>query len=258
MKKILSVVLIISMMLVLLPYSIFGVIAAETDSQDVKYSLSDDCTYYYVRDCSSSATSVNIASEINGLPVAVIYDFAFASCSSLTSITIPDSVKEIGNQAFDGCVSLTSIDIPDSVTEIGEQAFADCTSLKNITIPDRVTEIKRSSFYGCKSLESVIIGASVTEIISYAFYNCTALTNVSISDSLKFIGTDAFYGCENLTSVYYKGTASEWASITISGDNESLNSATIYYYSETEPTDNGNYWHYDENGEIVLWKEEEV
>ena len=66
---------------------------------------------------------------------------AFNSCTSLTSITIPDSVTSIEGYAFCGCTSLTSVTIPDSVTSIGWYAFKDCTSLKGIVIPESVTEI---------------------------------------------------------------------------------------------------------------------
>jgi hypothetical protein len=54
--------------------------------------------------------------------------------------------------------------------------------------------------------------------------------------------------------VYYKGTAEEWDMINIGGSNDYLTNATRYYYSETQPTAEGNWWHYDENGEIVVWE----
>jgi hypothetical protein len=80
---------------------------------------------------------------------------AFEGCSSLTSITIPESVTEIGEHAFEGCSSLTSITIPESVTVIGESAFAGCSSLTSITIPKRVTVIGGYAFEDCSSLTSV-------------------------------------------------------------------------------------------------------
>ncbi|MBO7068355.1 MAG: leucine-rich repeat domain-containing protein [Bacteroidaceae bacterium] len=73
--------------------------------------------------------------------VSGIGNFAFDGCSSLTSVTIPNSMTIIGNRAFSGCSSLTSISIPNSVTSIGEAAFSDCSGLTSITIPNSVTII---------------------------------------------------------------------------------------------------------------------
>ena len=70
-----------------------------------------------------SGGRVTIPSKIDGYPVKSIGDWAFYGCSSLTSVTIPNSVTSIGNNAFYGCSSLTSVTIPDSVTSIGDGGF---------------------------------------------------------------------------------------------------------------------------------------
>ena len=134
--------------------------------------------------------SKNISYEGYTLNVTSIGESAFKNCTSLTSITIPNSVTSICYSAFYGCTSLTSITIPDSVTSIGGSAFSGCTSLTNITIPNSVTSIGNNAFRGC-----------------------TSLTNVTIPDSVTSIGSYAFEGCTSLTSVNYSGTKSQCKSI---------------------------------------------
>jgi len=122
-------------------------------------------------------------------------------CSSLTSITIPNGVTEIGNCAFDGCSSLTSINIPDGVTEIGSWAFSGCSSLKSINIPESVTKIVGGAFLHCSSLISVTIPYGVTEIGGFAFYGCSSLTSINIPGGVTEIRNYSFSGCSSLELV---------------------------------------------------------
>ena len=146
-------------------------------------------------DC-SSLTSVTIPNS-----VTYIGEWAFKNCSSLTSITIPNSVTSIGSSAFYGCSSLTSIDIPNSVTSIGVWAFYGCSSLTSIDIPNSVTSIGGSAFKDCSSLTSITIGNSVTSIGEMTFRNCSGLTSVVIPNSVTSIGDEAFLACSSLTSI---------------------------------------------------------
>ena len=134
-------------------------------------------------------------------PITYIGEYAFYRCTSLTSVTIPNSVTSIGTQAFYYCTSLTSVTIPDSVTSIGKSAFYNCTSLTSVTIPNSVTSIGEETFRYCSSLTSVTIPDSVTSIEKSAFYECTSLTSVTIPNSVTSIGISAFSGCSSLTSI---------------------------------------------------------
>ena len=110
-------------------------------------------------------------------PVISIGQSAFEN-SSLTSITIPNSVTSIGASAFKFCHNLTSINIPNSVMGIGEYAFFDCDSLSSITLPNKLETIRNNCFFSCNNLVTVIIPNSVTKIENYALYGCSSLTDV--------------------------------------------------------------------------------
>ena len=130
-----------------------------------------------------------------------IADMAFDGCSSLTSVTIPDSVTSIGDLAFKGCTGLKSVTIGNGVTSIGDWAFRDCTGLTSVTIPDSVTSIGSYAFCDCKGLTSITISNSVTLIGDSAFRDCTSLTAITIPDSVTLIGDLAFNGCTGLTDI---------------------------------------------------------
>ena len=164
-------------------------------------------------------------------PITAIGDFAFCFCSSLTSVTIPDSVTAIGDSAFYDCSSLTSVTIGDSVTAIGDYAFYDCSSLTSVTIPDSVTAIGRSAFYDCSSLTSVTIGDSVTAIGRSAFGDCSSLTSVTIPDSVTVIAYSAFYGCSSLREFKGKLASDDGRCLIIDGVLNSFAPAGLTEYS---------------------------
>lgn len=178
-------------------------------------------------------TSFNELQYFTGLTELVNYEFS--GCTNLKSITLPSTIKSIGNNAFDGCSSLTTINIPDSVTSIREAAFRGCSNLSSFTgkwatsngralvldnkmvafapygytyytIPSTVTSIEAYTFYGCSGLTSITIPANATSIGSYAFYNCSGLNTVVIPAKISSIGSSAFANCSGLTSIECKPT----------------------------------------------------
>jgi len=160
----------------------------------------------------------------------------YADYSALTSVTIPNSVTNIGALAFAACTSLNSIEIPNSVTDIGQLAFYDCSSLKSVIIPNSVTNIGYGPFVGCTGLTSLTVetdntnycsldgvmfskdktvliqcpggkqGAymipnGVANIALAAFEKCSSLTSIEIPNTVTNIGNEAFASCTSLTSV---------------------------------------------------------
>lgn len=132
-----------------------------------------------------------------------IGDYAFYGCTSLISVTIPDSVTEIGNSSFSGCTSLTLIEIPDSVITIGEGVFQDCKYLEKAAISNNVETIPNCAFSGCTALTSFIFPHNVTHIGESSFERCSNLTTVIIPDNISYIGSYAFKGCSSLRELVF-------------------------------------------------------
>ncbi|MCU0782576.1 MAG: leucine-rich repeat protein [Verrucomicrobia bacterium] len=187
--------------------------------------------------------AVNIPSTISDLPVSSIGSNAFYYCTSLTSVTIPNSVTSIGDFAFFNCYNMTNVTIPNNVTSIGKEAFAACEKLMTgVTIPNSVTNIGYKAFSSCASLSAITVyplnyfyssvdgvlfnkstnaliqcpggkaGSytvpnGVTSIGDLAFSDCASLTSVTIPNSVTSIGGVAFYYCTGLTGVYFQGNA---------------------------------------------------
>ena len=148
MKKLLSILLTIVLIASIVPLGVFSVDVSAATSGYYTYDVSNgEATITSVND--SISDNVTIPSTLGGYPVTSIGDWAFSWCTSLTSITIPNSVTSIGDSAFSNCYSLTSITIPDSVTSIGDDAFYNCESLTSVTIGNTVNSNSSNDYYIC-------------------------------------------------------------------------------------------------------------
>ena len=206
-----------------------------------------DATTGTIKKYNGNDAVVNIPSEINGTPVTTIGNAAFRD-SSVTSVTIPASVTEIGSNAFAGCTNLTSVnyagDWSNLTIQSGNPAVQDAANEQlfdfeftpdntavivnsyngtaaDVTIPScykgkPVTAINNAVFPN-SAVTSVTIPDSVTSIHDVSFFNCSQLTNISIPNSVTYIGYSAFSYCTSLKSITLPSSLSTISRALFSG-----------------------------------------
>ena len=206
-------------------------------ADDLYYHILSDTTVEVTYQAGSSPnnywglTSATIpASVVDGgttYSVTRIGEYAFAKCTTLTSITIPNSVTDIGYSAFYECSGLTSVSIPNSVTKMGDFVFYACSDMATISLSDNMTEIGNHAFYGCSNLTTISIPDGVTSIGNSAFQYCTSLSDITFPNNITNIGgkaldettwyMDLHDGLIYISSVLYKykGTMPQHTSIVI-------------------------------------------
>lgn len=144
--------------------------------------------------------------------------------SGLTSVNIPENVKEIPASAFEGCASLTDAQLHQYITKLGDKAFKgtalttesvneiltlvpeqtkygnyvfmNCTAITSVTIPALMTEIPAALFEGCTALAEIKFHDNITKLGNRSFYNCKALTSVTLPKNLATIGSNVFVGAQ--------------------------------------------------------------
>ena len=139
--------------------------------------------------------------------VTSIGEDAFTNCRGLNSLTIDDAAISIGSWAFAQCYSLSSLSLGKKITTIGDHAFDDCRALTSVTIPQSVTSIGQKAFNSCISLTTLSLGENIKTIGDSAFYYCIDLESVTIPQSVTSIGNDAFGQCHDLQSLTIKDAA---------------------------------------------------
>ena len=230
-KRLLSMILALSMMLTILPVNAITAWAADDGMSGNCGKTGDNVTYVLTQnnddttnptytltiqgngemadfnesDMAGRAPWIAQKEKITAVTiengVTYVGAYAFDHCKKLTQITIHAQLDSIGKGAFRDCEGLTSIEIPKTVTSIGASAFSRCKSLSNIEIPETVVSIGGAAFNGCTGLTSIKIPATVTSIKEYTFNECSNLKNVEIPQGVVSIGECAFSECGILESI---------------------------------------------------------
>ena len=138
--------------------------------------------------------------------------------NEIEEVVIQNGVTSISEDAFYSCSALKTVTISESVADIGSYAFGYC-GLQSIVIPNKVRIIHADTFYGCRNLKDVTIPNGVTAIAMRAFRDCSAMESLVIPKSVEIIACYAFYGCDALNTLNYAGSEEEWQQVQI-GDYE--------------------------------------
>lgn len=118
--------------------------------------------------------------------------YAFYNCNELTSISLPNGLKNICDYAFEGCESLSSISFPEGLSRIYNDAFKACTSLTSLSLPKGLQIIFSNAFESCSNLTSISLPEGLEEIMSGVFVNCLNLTSLTIPSTVTSIGSGLF------------------------------------------------------------------
>ena len=188
-----------------------GTAICNNQTEEVKYIDK------WLVDSDNSVTDVAVKDGTVGISCG-----AFSYCKQLKNISIPNSVKYVGEKAFYNCISLTNVVLPYGIANIGVSTFSGCESLVGVTIPDSVTSIGEQAFFNtallknqtttekyvgkwiidCDSdVKNVTIKNGTVGIADHAFERRTSLESITIPDSVEFIGVYAFLDCWELKQV---------------------------------------------------------
>lgn len=183
-------------------------IESSISDKDKNYTVTEIATwaFYNARNTLTEVTLPNTVDEIG-------YQ-AFFNCSKLTNVTIPEGVKTIGQTAFIGCTQLTSITIPSTITDM-DQAFSGNTALSHVTLTNGISNISNMAFNGCTGLTEIKVPISVVQICPGAFNGCTNLKRVLLEKNIKKININAFKDCTELNDVKYNGYKTDWDKVTV-------------------------------------------
>ena len=163
-------------------------------------------------------------------------------------MTIPDSVSSLAYFAFGGCTQLKEVTLPANIETIAGSTFEKCSGLESVTIPEKVKSIGTYAFYECTGLTSVTLSEGVTTIGESAFEECTSLPSITIPKSVKSIEKFAFWHCSSLKKATYKGTKTEWKSISGYDSAFANLNVEMVYEGDTTPIASGSC------GDSLTWK----
>lgn len=157
--------------------------------QKFLFSPIEDHTYSIVG-YEGDEADVVIPDNFGGTKVTVICDKVFAGHDEIRSVTIPDTVTDMGEFVFEGCRTLKEIRLSSELSCLWGYTFCRC-GIEEIVLPDKLVSIPPFAFKECRELKKVVCGSGLKKIYSWAFAGCSSLEEVSHGDSVE-VSPDAF------------------------------------------------------------------
>lgn len=212
-KKIISAAAAALCLFSAVPAAVYGAGSLQAEEQ-----LSDGTFYYELVNGSYTITSCNpeaVFEELpelrNGYAVTAIADKAFANCTYISKLTIPDTITEIGSSAFAGCTSLKEVELPSRLKVMSDGIFMGCTNLESIDIPDSVNTISSYAFYNCSKLAEVGLSGELSVIEPMAFAECSSIESFDVGDGKSYVFEDGILYNSGKTNICR-------ASVKLTGD----------------------------------------
>ena len=257
-----KLIAIISAAAVALIALVITLIAALNVDRGFEFTLELDGKSYVLTSYTGDRETVKIPDEYNGLPVSKIGERAFIGNTTVKNVIIPEGVITVQPLAFWNCTSLQTVSIPNSVANIDGLSFMGCSSLRSLTVKKDNTRFTYES--GClieKASKELVVATtevaipsdgSVTSIGEGAF-NGRGISYIIIPKAITKIGSYALANMRLLENIYYAGSESEFDNMTIEELNLNLKAENTYFYSESQPSGEGNFWHYI-GGKPAVWQ----
>ncbi len=250
-------------------------------------------TVTYIGDCAFAGCTllrtVNVPDAIEYLGRG-----AFLNCSSITKIAIPEAVAVIPAELCKGCTALASVSFPEGLSAIDKSAFEGCSSITELVLYEGLEIIGESAFMGASSLEFVKLPSSLTTVLRDAFFGCDSVTDVEITDILLWISIDfetagsnplnvsstisidgepvreivipayaseiseySLIHAKGIEAVYFEGSCEDFLSLHSETNillTQMMREGRLFFYSASEPEEEGCFWHYDNYGVIRKWQ----
>lgn len=238
MKKALSFIICIALIISALPLTVLNVLA-QTDGY---YTYTVEYNEAIITGVDESISGdIMIPKTLGGYTVSEIGDYAFENCVGITGVTFHNDIRTVGKGAFEGCTNITKVNTTD-ISEwcdtyfenntanpiyYAQKLFLNGEEVTDMVIPEGKTGIGQNTFNGCKSLNSVTLPNSMVAIWSSAFANCDSLTEITFGNSVEIIEGNVFYNCPKLKKVNITDIE-KWCAI----DFEYESSNPLYYGAE--------------------------